>query len=91
VGILHPDRVLSRDIELTKLDLAACYAGIADWMVPLVADRRLTVVQCTTSTAAPADPRADQGWRVRGATTGERNSACRVLRFVRWIRCTLHA
>jgi bifunctional non-homologous end joining protein LigD len=46
VGISHPDRRLYPDPPITKLDLARYYERVADWMVPHVKDRPLTLVRC---------------------------------------------
>jgi len=46
VALTHPERVLYPDIGLTKLELARFYEAIADWIVPHVADRPLTLVRC---------------------------------------------
>jgi bifunctional non-homologous end joining protein LigD len=46
VGISHPDRVLYTDTGVTKRRLAQYYARVAEWMVPHVAGRPLTVVRC---------------------------------------------
>jgi bifunctional non-homologous end joining protein LigD len=46
VGISHPDRVVYPAPRLTKLDIARYYASIADWIVPHVAGRPLTLVRC---------------------------------------------
>jgi bifunctional non-homologous end joining protein LigD len=46
VKISHPDRILYPDIGLTKLDLAKFYEGIADWILPHIAGRPLTLVRC---------------------------------------------
>jgi bifunctional non-homologous end joining protein LigD len=42
----HPGRVLYPDDGITKLDLVAYYAAIADWILPHVVDRPLSVVRC---------------------------------------------
>jgi bifunctional non-homologous end joining protein LigD len=42
----HPGRVLYPDDGITKLDLAAYYAAIADWILPHVVDRPLSLVRC---------------------------------------------
>lgn len=56
VSISHPERVIFPSIGVTKLDLARYYEAIADWMVPHVADRPLTLVRCPEGvTAATAD------------------------------------
>lgn len=46
VKITHPERVLYPDIGLTKLQLAEFYEQIADWVLPHIADRPLTLVRC---------------------------------------------
>src|SRR6185436_4456693 len=46
VQISHPDRVLYPDLELTKLDVARYFQTVADWIVPHVAGRPLTLVRC---------------------------------------------
>jgi bifunctional non-homologous end joining protein LigD len=45
VRITHPERVLFPDIALTKLDLAQYYAAIAEWVLPQLAHRPLTLVR----------------------------------------------
>ena len=44
--LTNPDRVLYPDIGLTKAALAAYYEEVADWMVPHVRGRPLTLVRC---------------------------------------------
>jgi bifunctional non-homologous end joining protein LigD len=46
VKLTHADRVLYPDQGLTKLDLAAYYVEIADWILPHVAGRPLSLVRC---------------------------------------------
>lgn len=46
VSISHPDRVLFEQARATKADLARYYEAIADWIVPHVEDRPLTLVRC---------------------------------------------
>jgi bifunctional non-homologous end joining protein LigD len=46
VELTHPDRVLYRGQAITKLGLARYYEAVADWMVPHVADRPLSIVRC---------------------------------------------
>jgi bifunctional non-homologous end joining protein LigD len=46
VVITHPDRVVYPDPGLTKLDLARYYERMADWIVPHVEGRPLTLVRC---------------------------------------------
>jgi bifunctional non-homologous end joining protein LigD len=46
VRLTHPDRVLYPAQGLTKRDLADFYASIADWILPHVVGRPLTLVRC---------------------------------------------
>ena len=46
VQISHPERVLYPDLKLTKLDVARYFQTVADWIVPHVAGRPLTLVRC---------------------------------------------
>ena len=46
VTITHPDRLLYPDPPITKIDVARYYDTIAEWIVPHVAGRPLTLVRC---------------------------------------------
>jgi len=46
VRLTHPDRVLYPEQGITKLDLAEFYEHIADWLLPYIVDRPLTLVRC---------------------------------------------
>jgi bifunctional non-homologous end joining protein LigD len=46
VSITHPDRIVFPETGLTKLDLARYYEEVAEWILPHVAGRPLTVVRC---------------------------------------------
>lgn len=46
VQLSNPDRVLYPEIGLTKLGLAQFYEHIADWILPHVTGRPLTLVRC---------------------------------------------
>jgi bifunctional non-homologous end joining protein LigD len=46
VGISHPDRVVYPGLGITKRRVAEYYARIAEWVVPHVAGRPLTLVRC---------------------------------------------
>jgi bifunctional non-homologous end joining protein LigD len=52
VSLSHPDRVLFPDVGVTKLGLARYYESIADWIVPHVIDRPLTLVRCPNGLGA---------------------------------------
>jgi bifunctional non-homologous end joining protein LigD len=46
--LTHPDRVLYPDCGITKRELAAYYESIAEWVLPHLAGRPLTLVRCPT-------------------------------------------
>jgi bifunctional non-homologous end joining protein LigD len=46
VRLTHPDRVLYPDIGLTKRGLAEYYVAVADWILPEVVQRPLSLVRC---------------------------------------------
>ncbi|WP_112662509.1 DNA ligase D [Microvirga flavescens] len=50
ITLTHPDRVLWEDQDLTKEELAAYYLDIADWILPHIVERPLTLVRCPTGT-----------------------------------------
>jgi bifunctional non-homologous end joining protein LigD len=55
VPISHPDRVIYPEQEISKLQLARYYETIADWIVPHVKGRPLTLVHCPAGLAAPCN------------------------------------
>jgi bifunctional non-homologous end joining protein LigD len=44
--LTHPDRVLWEDEGLTKLGLAEFYSEIADWILPHIVNRPLSLLRC---------------------------------------------
>lgn len=46
IRITHPERVVYPDLGITKLDVAHFYADIQDWLLPLLANRLLSLVRC---------------------------------------------
>jgi bifunctional non-homologous end joining protein LigD len=46
VKLTHPDRVLYPEAGITKQSLAEYYASIAEWILPHVAERPLSLVRC---------------------------------------------
>jgi bifunctional non-homologous end joining protein LigD len=46
IKLTNPERVLYPDQGLTKRELAEYYTSIADWVLPHVVDRPLTIVRC---------------------------------------------
>jgi len=55
VRISHPDRLIYADLGISKIQLARYYERIADWIVPHVAGRPLTLVHCPAGIAAPCN------------------------------------
>lgn len=48
VRLSSPDKVLYPEQGITKLELAEYYLAVADWMLPHVANRPVTMVRCPT-------------------------------------------
>ena len=53
VRISHPDRLIYPDLGISKIELARYYEAIADWIVPHVAGRPLTLVHCPAGLGGP--------------------------------------
>ena len=51
VRFTHPQRVMYPDVGFTKLGVAAYYAAVADWILPHIVDRPLTLVRCPQGVA----------------------------------------
>jgi len=46
VGLSHPERLIYPEPRISKLDLAKYYDSIAQWILPHIRDRPLTLVHC---------------------------------------------
>ncbi|QFU16129.1 DNA ligase D [Microvirga thermotolerans] len=46
IALTHPDRILWEDQGLTKQELAGFYVDIAEWLLPHLVDRPLTLIRC---------------------------------------------
>ena len=55
VRISHPDRLIYPELGISKMQLARYFEAIADWIVPHVAGRPLTLVHCPAGLAAPCN------------------------------------
>ena len=55
VRISHPDRLIYADLGISKIQLARYFDDIAEWIVPHVAGRPLTLVHCPAGLAAPCN------------------------------------
>jgi bifunctional non-homologous end joining protein LigD len=53
VTISNPDRVVYPDVGMTKLDLARYYEAVAEWVLPHVVNRPLTLVRCPQGSHKP--------------------------------------
>jgi bifunctional non-homologous end joining protein LigD len=53
VAISNPDRVMYPGYGVTKLDLARYYESVADWVMPYVERRPLTLVRCPEGQGTP--------------------------------------
>jgi bifunctional non-homologous end joining protein LigD len=53
VRISHPERLIYPELGISKIELARYFERIADWIVPHVAARPLTLVHCPAGIAAP--------------------------------------
>ncbi len=51
-GLTHPERLLWPDVGVTKQGLADYYAGAAEWILPHLAGRPLSLVRCPNGLAA---------------------------------------
>lgn len=63
VRLTSPEKVLDPKSGLTKLELAGYYAAVADWILPHVAGRPLSLVRCPDGTGAQCffQKHADRG------------------------------
>jgi bifunctional non-homologous end joining protein LigD len=53
IRFTHPDRVIYDDVGITKRDLAEYCAAVADWMLPHLVRRPLTLVRCPAGMGKP--------------------------------------
>ncbi len=53
VRLTHPNKVVDPQTGLTKAQLAEYYWSVADWMLPHVADRPLSLVRCPEGAGKP--------------------------------------
>jgi bifunctional non-homologous end joining protein LigD len=52
IRLTHPERILWPDYGVTKQGLAEFYTSIADWILPHLQDRVLSLVRCPSGVAA---------------------------------------
>jgi bifunctional non-homologous end joining protein LigD len=53
IALSHPDRLIYPDLHISKLDLARYYEAVAEWVVPHVVGRPLTLLHCPEGTVGP--------------------------------------
>jgi len=68
IKITHPERLIWPSLKITKADLARYYSEVADWMLPHVANRPLTLVRCPDGAEAKCFYQRHLGM---GASPGE--------------------
>ena len=55
IRISHPDRLIYPELGISKVQLARYYEAIADWILPHIKGRPLTLVHCPAGIAAPCN------------------------------------
>jgi bifunctional non-homologous end joining protein LigD len=74
--LTHPERILWNEAGITKQGLAEFYADIADWILPHVAGRPLSLLRCPSGTGAQCffakHPWQGLDKRVRRVDTGDK-------------------
>src|SRR4051812_12792893 len=53
ISISHPDRLIWPDLGISKVQLARYYEAIAEWIVPHVKGRPLTLLHCPAGISEP--------------------------------------
>jgi bifunctional non-homologous end joining protein LigD len=69
ITITHPDKILFKDPEITKVDVASYYEKAAERMVPYVGHRILSVVRCPKGTDESCFFRKHPGADQQGVVT----------------------
>jgi bifunctional non-homologous end joining protein LigD len=76
IRLTHPERILWDEAGITKQGLAEFYADIADWILPHVAGRPLSLLRCPSGTGAKCffakHPWQGLDKRVRRVDTGDK-------------------
>lgn len=79
VRITHPERVVYPEAGLTKLDVAQYYEAVAEWALPFVVKRPLSLVRCPEGLAGQHfyQRSPGEGWprSIRAVTVGQRKAA----------------
>jgi bifunctional non-homologous end joining protein LigD len=67
VRLSHPDRVLWPDLGITKAELARYYEAVAEWMLPHLEGRPLTLLRCPDGIAGTCFfMKHSRGWAPAG-------------------------
>ena len=76
IRLTHPERILWDEAGITKQGLSEFYADIADWILPHVAGRPLSLLRCPSGTGAKCffakHPWQGLDKRVRRVNTGDK-------------------
>ncbi len=51
--LTHPDKILDEESKLTKQQLAEYYFEVADYLIPYIAERPLSIVRCPEGSGKP--------------------------------------
>lgn len=64
VTLTHPDRIVFPAGAITKADVAAYYAAVAEWLLPEIVDRPLSVLRCPDGVGQACffQKHAGKGW-----------------------------
>jgi len=73
VSLSHPDRLLFPAARATKLDLARYDERIADWILPHLVDRPLTLVRCPNGVSAGTKRAGDPSTRAGSSRAASRD------------------
>jgi bifunctional non-homologous end joining protein LigD len=75
IRLTHPERILWEEAGITKLGLAEFYTEIADWILPHLAGRPLSLLRCPSGTGAKCffakHPWQGLDKRIRRVDTGD--------------------
>ena len=76
IHLTHPERILWEEAGITKQGLAEFYTGIADWILPHIVGRPLSLLRCPSGTEAKCffakHPWKGLDERVRRVETGDK-------------------
>jgi bifunctional non-homologous end joining protein LigD len=81
LSLTHPDRVLWPDTGLTKQGLAEFYTEIAEWVLPHIVGRPLSLVRCPSGTGEACFFQK-HAWKGMSDAIGRKTVACDEMLFI---------